>query len=339
MADGLQSKRVVFAGKGQVEVRQEGIGEPGPGQVLVEAGASLISTGTECIILQQLYEAGSHWDNWVRFPFQAGYSMVGRVVAVGDGVKGVEPGRRLAVRAGHAQRFLTSRWVATVPDGLPDTEAAWFALACIVQNGIRRAQIVLGETVVIIGLGILGQLACQYAKVCGARRVIAVDPAADRLRTAQRCGATHGLAMPVAEAVDAVRTITGGALADVVFDVTGHAAVFSAALGMVRRLGRLMLLGDTGTPSQQHLTADVITRGISIIGTHDGNPPAEGNDWYPWSHARMAEVFFDLLAQGRLNVRDITSHVVSPLDAPQVYRGLVERRGEHLGVVFDWSRV
>lgn len=333
-------KRIVFTGRNQVEVQDIPTpAAPGPGQVLLEARASLISTGTECIILQQIYEPGSHWDKWVKFPFQPGYSMVAEVTAVGAGVNGVSPGQRLALRAGHTQHILTNWWVATVPDGVPDTEAAWFALACILQNGIRRAQIVLGETVVIIGLGILGQLACQYAKVCGARRVIAIDPAEDRLRTAERLGATHALALPVAEAAEEVRRITGGALADVVFDVTGHAAVFAPALTMVRKLGRLLLLGDTGTPTQQHLTADVITRGISIIGAHDGNPPAEGNEWYPWSHRRMAEVFFDLLLQGRMNVRDITSHVMSPADAPAAYRGLVERRGEHLGVVFDWSRL
>lgn len=335
----MASKRIVFTGRNRVEVHDSPTPEaPAPGQVLLEAKASLISTGTECIILQQLYEPGSHWDKWVKFPFPPGYSMVAQVTAVGSGVTDVAPGQRLALRAGHAQHILTNRWVATVPDGLADLDAAWFALACIVQNGIRRAQIVLGETVVVIGLGILGQLACQYARICGARRVIAIDPAQDRLHTAERLGATHGLALPVAEAAEEVRRITAGQLADVVFDVTGHAAVFAPALSMVRKLGRLLLLGDTGSPTQQHLTPDVITRGITIIGAHDGNPPAEGNEWYPWSHRRMAEVFFDLLLQGRMNVRDLTSHVVSPLDAPEAYRGLVERRGEHLGVVFDWTR-
>jgi 2-desacetyl-2-hydroxyethyl bacteriochlorophyllide A dehydrogenase len=338
----VSSKRIVFVGKSRVEVEQRPVPSPdalAPDQILVRARASLISTGTECIVLQQLYEPGTHWDRWVRFPFYPGYSMVGEVVAAGRGVTAVAPGQRVALRAGHAQHIVTNRWVTTVPDGVDDREAAWFALACIVQIGIRRAQIALGETVVVVGLGILGQLACQYARVCGARRVIAVDPARERLRTAERLGATHGLALPVGEAVQAVQALTGGELADVVFDVTGHASVFAPALAMVRRLGRLVLLGDTGTPSQQHLTGDVVTRGITIVGAHDSLPPAEDNAWYPWTHRRMAELFFDLLLQGRMNVRELTSHVVSPTDAPDVYRGLVERRGDYLGVVFDWTRL
>jgi len=326
-----------FPAPGEVTLRHGPDPEPGPGEVAVEATASLISTGTECTVLQQRYAPDTHWARWGRFPFAPGYSLVGRVRAIGPGVQGLAPGDRVAVRAPHRQVALVQRVVAAVPPDIPDVQACWFALGTITQNGVRRAQIELGDTVAVVGLGILGQLVCQYAWTAGARRVIAIDPEAQRLRVAERLGATHPLPLPVSEAADAVRRITGGRMADVVFDVTGAAAAFAPALGLVRRLGRFVLLGDTGYPEQQHLTPEVITRGIQIIGTHDSHPPAVASEHAFWSHTQMAELFFELLRQGRLRVAEIPSQVLSPRQAPRIYQELCARPGAYLGIVLDWQ--
>ena len=224
-----------------------------------------------------------------------------------------------------------------VPTAVSSVDAAWFALASIVQNGVRRAHIDLGDEVVIVGVGILGQLACQYARLSGARSVIAIDPAPDRLATATRLAATAGLAMTVEEAAGAVDQITRGHMADVVIDVTGSAAVFQPALRLCRRLGRFVLLGSTGFPSRQCLTADVMSRGITITAAHDRHPPEQGNEYYFWSHTNMQRLFFDFLAQGRMQVAPLTSHLFPPEQAPKVYRDLLERRGDFLGVLFDWQ--
>ena len=66
---------------------------------------------------------------------------------------------------------------------------------------------------------------------------------------------------------------------DFVYDVTGAAPVFSASLTMLRRFGRLVLLGDTGTPTEQHLTGDVVTKALTIVGAHDSNPPPFSTDY------------------------------------------------------------
>jgi threonine dehydrogenase-like Zn-dependent dehydrogenase len=223
-----------------------------------------------------------------------------------------------------------------IPEGVSDEEATWFGLSGIVQNGVRRAEHELGDAVVVIGLGILGQLVTQFTRLLGAREVIAVDTAPARLAMAAAHGATAALEMPIAEAKAEVERLSEGRGADVVYDVTGHAAVFSAALPLVRRFGKLLLLGDTGTPSEQHLTSDVVTRGLRIIGAHDGNPPPRATDHLWWSHANMARLFFTYLQRGQMRVGDLVTHRFRPEDAAAAYDLLTRDRASAMGVVFEW---
>lgn len=338
----MDSLNIIFTGENELEVRREPLAPLQSGQVLVEGSKSLISTGTECICLARNFAPGTHWDNWVKYPFHPGYSHTGRVVEVGEGVEGVRVGDRVAARFAHRQFFtMSAHDVLLLPDGVSDEEGAWFALASIVQNGIRRAQLELGDVVVVIGLGLLGQLVVQYARLSGAREVIAIDtPAASgRLEMAKAHGATQILAMSADEAQDAVRDITEGRLADVVFDVTGHPAVFSAALGLARRFGKLLLLGDAGRPAQQCLTSDVISRGVRIFGAHDGDAPPDATDYHFWTRNNMSRLFFDYVARKQMRVEDLISHRFSPVEARQAYALLLTDRASAMGVIFDWTQV
>ncbi len=336
----MESLNVVFTDKDIVEVRREPVRELGRGQILVQTQRSLISTGTECICLQRKFEEGTHWHGWVKYPFYPGYSNAGRVLEVGEGVENFQPGDRVATRAPHFQFYVADAARALkIPDGVSDEEATWFGISGIVQNGVRRAEHELGDVVVVIGLGILGQLVVQYARLSGAREVIAVDVARPRLEMAQAHGATQILETSVADSREAVMALTDGRGADVVYDVTGHPAVFTPALTLVRRFGKLLLLGDTGTPSEQRLTHDVVTRGLCIIGAHDSNPPAVATDHAFWSHANMARLFFAFVERGQMRVSDLITHRYAPQDAPQAYEMLTTDRSAAMGVVFDWTRL
>jgi 2-desacetyl-2-hydroxyethyl bacteriochlorophyllide A dehydrogenase len=348
-----QSRAIIFTGRDEVAIIDESVPEPQAGEVLIKAKRTLISTGTEGICLSRLFAPDSHWDRWVQYPFHPGYSMVGEVVAVGPGVKGISEGDRFALRKPHqeyvtvsvvvpeAQALLTqpSSELYPVPTGVSDEEAPWAGLATIVQNGVRRAHHQLGETVVIIGLGLLGQLTVQYVRLLGARQVIAIDPTARRLEMAAAHGATVTLPMSVEQAREHVLQLTEGVGADVVYDVTGAAPVFSHALTLLRRFGRLVLLGDTGDPAQQHLTGDLITKGLSVIGAHDSNPPASSTEHAYWSKGRMVDLFFTYLLRGDMRVADLVTHRFSPLEAEQAYRLLREERASAMGVLFDWTQL
>jgi len=173
----------------------------------------------------------------------------------------------------------------------------------------------------------------------GAQQVIAIDITERRLEMASAHGATVTLAMSVEEAWEPVLRVTDGVGADMVYDVTGAAPVFSSALTLLRRFGRLVLLGDTGDPTQQHLTGDLITKGLSAIGAHDSNPPARSTDHAYWSKRRMAELFFTYLSRGDMRVADLVTHRYSPLEAEKAYRMLREERASAMGVMFDWTQL
>jgi 2-desacetyl-2-hydroxyethyl bacteriochlorophyllide A dehydrogenase len=334
----MQSSNVVFTGRNEVKVLLEPLPDLQDGQVLVRSRKTLISTGTECICLSRNFAPGTHWDKWVKYPFYAGYSNAGEVVAVASDVKTLRPGDRVASQAAHRQFYLIdAAHTLKIPDAVSDESATWFSLAVTVQNGVRRAKHNMGDDVVIVGAGLLGQLAVQYASLSGARSVISIDMAPRRLEFARAHGATHTLEMGVEEARDAVFEITEGRGADVVYDITGHPKVLSGALPLLRKFGKLMIVGDAGSPSEQRLTPDVINRGLQIIGAHAANPPQVASDENSWTRFNMGHLFFHYIEQNQMRVDNLITHHFSPADAADAYHLLLTDRSAAMGVIFDWD--
>jgi 2-desacetyl-2-hydroxyethyl bacteriochlorophyllide A dehydrogenase len=334
----MKSTYIVFPESNKIEVHEETVTAPQEGEVLCAAEKSLISIGTESFCLRGVFDPGTNWAAWVKYPFRPGYSMTARVVSVGKGVTGLKEGDLIAAWVEHQQYFkIQPEQAYLVPDGISAEEATWAVLACTTQLGVRRAQLQLGETVGVVGLGMLGQLVTQYLAVAGARRIIAIDPAQTRLAVAKAHGATHILPLDVAGARSEIEQITAGRMLDVVFDITGHPPVLALAIQLLRQFGRLVLLGDSPTPTQQHLGPGVVRNSISILGIHAAARPDQASDFNPWSAQEMAALFFDYLLQGRMRVSDLVTHRHSPHDAPQVYEGLRRDRSAAIGVIFDWS--
>lgn len=343
----MKSRYVVFTGPEQVELREEPVGEPGPGEVLCRAEKSLISIGTETHCLRGVFDPGTNWADWVRYPFRPGYCMVGRVVKLGSGVSGLAEGQRIATSATHQEHFVLKAGGGTstgqpfglvpVPAAVASEDAAWMPLACITQLGVRRAGLALGESVGVVGLGMLGQLVVQYLALSGARRVVAIDTVASRLDVARAHGATDVLACGAAEAHEPVAQLTEGRMLDVVFDVTGHPAVLAKATRLLRRLGRVVLLGDTTTPSQQPLGPRVLADSLAILAIHALMRPDVATEWNPWTAEEMASLFFEYLRRGQMRVSDLVTHRHRPEEAPAVYAGLLRDRSAAIGVLFDWN--
>jgi 2-desacetyl-2-hydroxyethyl bacteriochlorophyllide A dehydrogenase len=334
----MKSKYVVFPRPDQVELAEEEIGNAGPDELLCAAERSLISTGTELNCLAGRFDPGTNWESMVRFPFRPGYSMVARVLEVGSAVTGFAPGDRVTCRTPHRQFFsLLAREAHRIPDAISSEEATFTRLAGTTQIGFRRADLKLGETVGVIGLGILGQLVAQYALVAGARFVIAIDASSERLRLARSCGITETLCANADAALAPVRSLTNGRMLDVVFDVTGHPAVLAPALQLLHRLGRLVLLGDTPHPTQQTLGPGVVSNALTILGVHGTTHPDEASDFAPWSRPAMYDLFFDYLCQKRMQVAPLITHRFAAEEAPKAYDLLRSNRTSALGVVLDWG--
>lgn len=332
--------QVSFPRPGEVDVALAPVPVPGPGELLCRASATLVSTGTETFCLAGEFEPGTFWVEWVTYPFAPGYSMSARVAALGAGVSGFRVGDRVAVAAPHAAYACVDAATAVpVPADVTDEQACWASLAVTTQLALRRADLELGSSVGVVGLGLLGQLVVRYLRLSGARHVVAVDTDPDRLELARRGGATHLVRALAGDAEPAVRAATGGALLDAVFDMTGHPEAFAAASTLLRPLGRLLLVGDSPRPSAQHLGPRIVADGISIIGVHTATAATGATHLDRWTPQAMTALFFDYLRDGRLDVDALTTHHFSPEQAPAVYRELVADRSRYLGVYFDWTDV
>ena len=323
--------RLVFTGKQQVQFETFETNVPGPGQVAVRTLVSLMSTGTENIVFNRLFAPGTHWDNWVKYPFYPGYSVVGEATAVGEGVTKMAVGDRVVLRKGHASDHVVDEADCVVaPKTLAPEAAAWFALAKIAAMGARGAAVKLGETVLVIGAGPIGQMALRWSLAAGAGRVIVADMVPLRLELAKRGGATVTVAEPIETAAEKITAANGGALPDVVIDTTGNSNVFTSALRLVRTQGRMVLLGDTGSPDEQHLIPDVICRSLSIVGAHDGTEDAH------WNKEIICALFFAFAGDGRFRMDGLNTHVFKPEQCAEAYATANTRRGETKGILFDW---
>lgn len=332
----MKSKAIVFSGPRQVELVQLDVREPGDREFTIQTLVTLISMGTELICYRGESDPGSHWHNWVKYPFYPGYSCVGRIIKVGEQVTDFHEGERIFFTISHRQFANISADqgnIIKIPACVSDEEASWCKLATITQTGVRLAEHVMGDTAVIIGLGPLGQLITQYLRVLGLREILVIDQIQPRLDRALKHGATAASCSSAADAKDFVLKHTDGMLADVVYDVTGHYAVFPMALQLARRFGKVILQGDSPHPSKQHLTPDVLTRQLCVIGSHNENLPPQ---YAYWTAKRQAQLFLQYLQRNQIQVSDLITHRFEPSKAAEVYAQLDRERGDSAGVIFDW---
>ena len=265
-----------------------------------------------------------------------GYSGAGVVVGVGAGVDGFAPGDRVACAgaqcAYHAEIVrVPKNLVVHIPDNVGFDAASSVALGAIALQGVRRAQPTLGETFVVIGLGILGQLTVQLLRANGCR-VIGVDLDRSRIALAARYGMNWGVHPDDADDVQQVARLTGGSGADgvIVTAASPSDAIVSAAFRMCRKKARVVLVGDVGLDLQR---ADFYVKELDFListsygpGRYDAQYEEGGLD-YPlayvrWTEGRNMAEYLRLIADGALDLKPLIA-AVHPIDAVDAaYRSL-----------------
>ena len=324
--------RLVFTGEGSVDKETFAPREPERAEVGVRSIVSIISTGTETTALHRRFESGSHWETWGRYPFYPGYSIVGRVERLSPSCKSLREGQLVGLRAGHASyHVVPASDCHIIPETVPPEAAAWFAFAKIAFLGAKAANFRMGDAILVIGAGPIGQMAARWAHGAGARKVMVTDRLERRLTLAQRGGASDVFATPLSELAERARKVNNGQLPDVVVDTTGNHEVLPFALRAARKFGTVLILGDTGTPTEQRLTRDVITRGLHIVAAHDTHDTEE------WDSQRIVQLFFALVTTGRFNLADLNTHEFSPDDYREAYAIADKHRDEAMGVLFRWT--
>ena len=336
----MRYRRIVFKEPKKVEIEEAELPELAPNQILIRTRMTLISTGTELTMLSGEYPKGSHWNNITKYPVYPGYSNCGVVEKIGENVQKFKVGDRVSSTAPHAEYAVIGEDRAVkIPDGVSDEEATFGTLSATVMNSVRLANIKLGESVIVVGVGILGQLACQFSRLCGGFPVIAVDLSRRRLEIAERLGVTATIQPKEEDVEQRIMELTKGKGGDVVFEVTGNPKIIPWELSLVKRQGRLILLSSPRGVTELDFHDLVNWPSRTIIGTHTSSHPSHETPYNPWTRERNTQLFFEFLSVGLVNVRDLITDRYKWTEAKQAYQRLLDPFGERLqalGVILDF---
>jgi predicted dehydrogenase/threonine dehydrogenase-like Zn-dependent dehydrogenase len=349
-----------------------------PGGVLVRSLYSLISTGTELMkvseasmsmvgmararpdqvkkVIDQVQQQGlvttykkvmNKLDSYTPL----GYSLCGVVTEVGKGAEEFTVGQLVACAGNEQALHAEYNWVpvnlcAAVPAGVAPEHAAFATVASIAMHGVRRAEVQLGETAAVIGLGLIGQLVVRLLVAAGVQ-AIGIDPVAERCRLAEKAGAV--LAGPPDD-LDAVlgelSRITSGRGADHVFLSAGGSTngPVEAAVKLARDRARVVDIGkmklDLPWNAYYEKELDVRFSRSYGPGRYDTRYELDGID-YPagyvrWTEKRNLESFLDLVARNELEVATLIDGVFPLTDAAKVYDDLKTGSLKAIGVLLEY---
>lgn len=308
-----------------------------PGMTLSEVRVPQIGPGDVLIAVRKAGVCGTdqhifRWDAWAQRrivpPLVVGHEFMGVVAAVGEAVRSVEPGDRVAAeghiscgycfqcRTGQAHICERVKIIGVDRDGafaeylsmpegnvwkldaaIPDEFAAVFdplgnAVHTVMEAGVS------GKSVVITGVGSIGLMAIPVARAAGAASVIAVDVNAEKLALAQRLGADAVFDARDASVVERIFALTSGDGADVLLEMSGSGQAINLGLAAVRNGGRAALLGIPSDEVRLNLAERIIFKGLTVLGIN-GRKMFE--TWYQTQA---------LVKSGRIDLRPIITHVL-----------------------------
>jgi len=367
---------------GEVTVADVPVPSAQPGRILVRTAASLISAGTERMAVELgrkslLGKARERPDlvrqviskarqeglesafNAVRARLDAsnalGYSAAGIVLDAGDGVTdsrtGFRAGDRVACAgAGHASHAevlsVPKNLCVRLPDGLDFETGAFGTLGAIALQGVRLAEPTLGESIVVIGLGLLGQITVQLLKANGCR-VFGVDLDAAKVELARSLGADDGCATSGATKEAVMRWSRGrGADAVLITAATSSNEPVELAGEISRLKGRVVAVGLVGmdVPRKIYYERELSLK-VSMSygpGRYDPEYEERGHD-YPfayvrWTEGRNVEAFLDLAAEGRVNVKPLVTHRFTIEEGESAYRLVSgETKEPYMGILLGYD--
>lgn len=321
-----------------------------PGQVRVRTLLSGISAGTELTSFRGTSpHMTKHWDPETRlfadgapgpaFPVTVlGYEEVGVVtesaateaaIAIGDVVWGTWGHRSSAVLDGEAAA------ARILPAGADPRVGIFSHIGAVALNAILDADIHVGETVAVFGLGVPGQLVAQLARLNGAR-VIAIDGIAARRELAGRLGSEVVLDPTTEPVAERIRKLTGGRGADVAIEIAGNARALHEAIRSVAYSSRVVAAGFIqGDAVGLRLGEEFHHNRVQVVSSQiSGSAPAVA---HRWDRLRLNRTVIDLAADDRLQVLPLISHAVGLDGVADAYRMLDEGAPGVLQVVIDFE--
>lgn len=347
----MNAQRLVFTGPEQLEIESFDIPRPGPRQVLVRTTRTLVSAGTEL----KRYVGRDVGRSPSSYPIYPGYSHVGVVEAVGAEIVEVKAGDRVATQKGHASHVLvdlatpdaaqsgadttrrrTPEWIQPLPVGISDEQATFAVLGSVAMHGVRKAGIRLDESCAVAGLGVVGQLTGQLARLNGARPLIGLDLMPGRLDLARTSGFDAQINPRADGENERLLGLTCARGVDVGFDCTATTHAFPNLLHIAAIEGRIVIIGSLVGKVEISLFDEIQLKELNVIGAFQPLAPVLYHPTRPWTQAANRKSILDLIADGRLRVDHLISHVAPATEAADLFRLMATSHEGWLGVVFHW---
>lgn len=303
-------------------------------RVKVKMEYTVVSGGTERACIMGMNNTPQ------QFPMTLGYCGVGYVTEIGAAVKEIKIGDRVLVYHGiHTEyNVIPESDVTKVEDNSIDSlDAAFVIIASMGLGGVRKLEVELGESAMVMGLGLLGMFSVQFLRLSGANPLIAVDLNPARRELALKLGADYAFDPSSPDFVEQVKAVTKGKGVNATVEVTGIAAAMNQALECASWMGRISLLGCTRVSDcSVDYYQQVHRPGVRLIGAHNFVRPKVESYPHHWTHQDDCRAILDMIAAGRIQVEPIVSRVVSPEDCTEIYNQLCDDPAFPMGTVFDW---
>jgi threonine dehydrogenase-like Zn-dependent dehydrogenase len=224
-----------------------------------------------------------------------------------------------------------------IADGVDCDDAVFGTIATITMGSIRAAQIRAGETVVVFGAGLIGQLLARQAQLVGAYNVIVADLSDERLALLPKDSTFIPVNTGKEDIRKVIRQYNGGKLADVVFETTSVPQLVQSQMECIAMCGKLVI---TSSPKgKSSVDFDYCNRlGITVIGAHNfmTHPPV-ATPQNPWTQNNDAIYYQKLLARDKINVKGMVTHRANYKNAVDMYKMLVADRTKALAVHIYWG--
>lgn len=306
-----------------------------PGDVAVRMEYTVVSGGTEKANIMGSKNTGTIWPRYL------GYCGVGQVTQTAPDVKKVKVGDRVLVYHGIHSDYNVRKEneITKVEDYAVDSiDAAFVIIASMGLGGVRKLELELGESAMVMGLGLLGMFAVQFLRLSGANPVIAADLNKERRDLALKLGADYALDPSAPDFKEQVMKITKGKGVKCTVEVTGVSVAMKQALECAAYMGRISLLGCTRVSDCTDIDyyTQVHRPGVKLIGAHNYVRPKVESYPHHWTHHDDCNSILDMISTGRLQVKPILSRIVKPEQAPEIYTELCNDKNFPLGTVFDW---
>ena len=333
----MKSKKILFTDVHKAEFLEVELKELQDNEVLTEMEYTVVSGGTERANLMGMANTSQ------RYPKSMGYCGVGRVCAIGSAVTGVAVGDRVLVYHGYHMKYNIrpeSDVTKVEDDSISSLDAAFVIIASMGLGGVRKLEVELGESAMVMGLGLLGIFSVQFLRLSGAYPIIAADLNPDRRALALKLGADYAFDPSAPDFVEQVKAVTKGKGVRATVEVTGVSVAMKQALECASWQGRISLLGCTRVSDcAVDYYRQVHRPGVTLIGAHNFVRPKVESYPHHWTHQDDCKAILDLIAAERIQVAPIVSRVVSPEDAPAIYDQLCDDPAFPMGTVFDWREI